>query len=77
VTVFITAPMEELERRLRERATESSGEIEERLRVAGEQLAVAPRFDRVIENDDLDRAAAELVELVRGLLAPAGTISRQ
>jgi guanylate kinase len=77
VTVFITAPMGELERRLRERATESSGEIEERLRVAGEQLAVAGRFDRVIENDDLERAAGVLVELVSGLLAPAGTISRQ
>jgi guanylate kinase len=77
VTVFITAPMGELERRLRERATESAGEIEERLRVAGEQLAVAGRFDRVIENDDLERAAGELVELVSGLLAPAGTISRQ
>jgi guanylate kinase len=75
VTVFITAPLEELERRLRERATESSGEIEERLRVAREQLATAGRFDHVIENDELDRAAGELSELVRGLLAPAGTIS--
>src|SRR3954464_2530807 len=91
-TVFITAPIGELERRLgerapghsggveerrRERATESSGEIEERLRVAQEQLQVAARFDRVIENDDLQRAVGELTELVRGLLVPAGTINRQ
>jgi guanylate kinase len=76
-TVFITASIEELERRLLERATESSGEIEERLRVAQEQLEVAPRFDRVIENDDLERAVGELTELVRGLLVPAGTITRQ
>ena len=34
VTIFVTAPVEELERRLRERATESSGVIEERLRKA-------------------------------------------
>ena len=75
-TVFITAPIGELERRLRDRATESSGEIEERLRVAGEQLRVASRFDRVIENDDLERASDELSEAVRGLLAPAGTMAR-
>ena len=31
VTIFVTAPVEELERRLRERATESSGVIEERI----------------------------------------------
>jgi len=77
LTVFITAPIEELERRLRERDTESAGEIEERLRVAQEQLQVAQRFDRVIENDDLQRAVGELTELVRGLLVPAGTINRQ
>jgi guanylate kinase len=77
LTVFITAPIEELERRLRERDTESAGEIEERLRVAQEQLQVAQRFDRVIENDDLERAVGELTELVRGLLVPAATITRQ
>ena len=77
LTVFITAPIEELERRLRERDTESAGEIEERLRVAQEQLQVAPRFDRVIENDDLERAVRELTELVRGLLVPAGTMTQQ
>jgi guanylate kinase len=76
-TVFITAPIAELERRLRERDTESAGEIEERLRVAQGQLQVAPRFDKIVENDDLERAVRELTELVRGLLVPAGTITRQ
>jgi guanylate kinase len=76
-TVFITAPIGELERRLRERDTESSGEIEERLRVAQEQLEVASRFDKIVENDELDRAVEELTELVRGLVVPAGTITRQ
>ena len=76
VTIFITAPLEELERRLRERATESAGEISERLRVAQQQLEVADRFDHVVENDDLDRASDELAAIVRGLLTPAGTMSR-
>jgi len=75
-TIFISAPVDELERRLRERATESSGEIGERIALAREQLEQAADFDYVIENDDLDRAVEELTELVRGLLAPAGTMSR-
>jgi guanylate kinase len=76
VTIFITAPIDELERRLRERATESAGEIDERLEVARQQLEVADRFDYVIENDDLERAAAALAEIVGRLLAPAGTMAR-
>ena len=76
VTIFITAPIDELERRLRERATESAGEIHERIAVAREQLVVAPRFDHVIVNDDLERASAELEGIVRRTLAPAGTMSR-
>jgi guanylate kinase len=76
VTIFITAPIDELERRLRERATESAGEIHERLEVARQQLDVADRFDYVIENDDLERASAELTGIVGRLLAPAGTMAR-
>ncbi len=77
VTIFISASVDELERRLRERDTESTGEIGERIALAREQLEEAGRFDHVIENDDLDRAVEELTAVVRGLLAPAGTISRQ
>jgi guanylate kinase len=75
VTIFVTAPIDELERRLRERATESAGEIGERIRVAREQLEVAGRFDYRVENDDLERASAELAGIVRRLLAPAGTMA--
>jgi guanylate kinase len=76
VTIFISAAVEELERRLRERATESTGEIGERIALARHQLEEAGRFDYVVENDELERAADELTEVVRGLLSPAGTISR-
>jgi guanylate kinase len=76
VTVFISAPLDELERRLRERATESSGEIGERIALAARQLEQAGEFDRVVENDEVDRAAAELVRLVEGLLDGAGTMAR-
>jgi guanylate kinase len=76
LTIFISAPVDELERRLHERATESTGEIGERIALAHEQLKQAGDFDYVVENDELERAADELVELVGGLLAPAGTMSR-
>jgi guanylate kinase len=76
VTIFVEAPsFEENERRLRERATESEGEIDERLELARRQLAQADEFDYVIVNDDLDRARAELTEVVKRYLATA-TMSR-
>jgi guanylate kinase len=77
VTIFISASVEELERRLRERATESAGEIGERIELARKQLEQAGEFDYVIENDDLGRAVDELVRLVTGLLAPAATMPRR
>jgi guanylate kinase len=75
VTIFISAAVDELERRLRERATESTGEIGERIALARRQLEEAGSFDYVVENDDLERAVEELTELCRGLLVSAGTIS--
>lgn len=75
VTIFITAPIEELERRLRARATESAGEIGERILVARGQLEQAPLFDCVVVNDDVERAGAELEEIVQRRLEAAGTMS--
>jgi len=67
VTVFVTAPRAELERRLRERATESAGEIGERLDLADNQLRQATLFDYVVENDDLERAVSDLVEIANAV----------
>jgi guanylate kinase len=77
VTIFVEAPsFEENERRLRARATESEGEIEDRLELAREQLSQAGEFDFLIVNDDLDRALGDLTEIVRGKRSGAGTVSR-
>jgi guanylate kinase len=77
VTIFVDAPtFEELERRLRERATESSGEIQVRLDLARKQQTLKDRFDHMIVNDDVERAAQELTEIVRRELQTAGTMSR-
>jgi guanylate kinase len=75
VTIFVTAPVAELERRLRERATESSGVIEDRLEVAHGQLRQAGDFDHVIENRDREEAAEELASIVRRHLAAAATMA--
>ena len=75
VTIFVTAPStEELERRLRVRATESEGEIEERLDIAQSQLALEPEFKHKIVNDDLNRALDELEGIVRAELQAACTM---
>jgi guanylate kinase len=77
VTIFVDAPtFEELERRLRERATESSGEIQERLDLARKQRELRDRFDYLIVNDDVERAADELQAIVARELQTAGTMSR-
>ena len=77
VTIFVGAPsFEENERRLRARATESEGEIEDRLELARKQLSQANEFDHLIVNDDLDRALSELTAIVRGKVSAAGTMSR-
>jgi guanylate kinase len=75
VTIFVKAPsFDELERRLRERATESGGEIEERLALAREQLRQEREFDHVIVNDELARASDELLDIVNRELAAAATM---
>jgi guanylate kinase len=74
VTIFVTAPVDELERRLRERATESSGVIDDRLVVAQGQLGEAGDFDYVVENDDRARAADALAAIVADRLGAAATM---
>ncbi len=76
VTIFVTAPVPELERRLRDRATESSGQIDERIATARRQLEEAGDFDETVENDDRQRAADELAAIVARELDGAATMAR-
>jgi guanylate kinase len=71
VTIFVTAPVDELERRLRERATESTGEIDGRIETARRQLEERGEFDYVVENDDLEQAADRLAAVVERELTAA------
>lgn len=63
--VFLAPPSwEELERRLAGRATETDEHVAARLEQARVELAAADEFDTTIVNDDVARAAAELVRLI-------------
>ncbi len=64
VTIFIAADVPELERRLRERATESTGEIGERILLARGQLEQAHRFRYMVRNDDVERATTAVAAIV-------------
>jgi guanylate kinase len=73
VTIFIAADVPELERRLRERATESTGEIGERIELARHQLEQAHRFRYMVRNDDVRRATEILCAIVECELELAAT----
>jgi guanylate kinase len=75
VTVFIAAPVEELERRLRDRATESTGEIGDRIELARNQLEQAHRFRYMVRNDDVARATGSLCAIVEQELDFAATMT--
>jgi guanylate kinase len=63
--VFITPPsLQELERRLRTRGSETERQISRRLAKAADELAAEPEFDVTVVNDDLETAAREVVEIV-------------
>jgi guanylate kinase len=66
--VFIKPPsLQELERRLRSRGTETDQQVRRRLAKAADELAAEGEFDVTVVNDDLERAAREVIEIVDGL----------
>lgn len=75
LVIFVRPPSEdELERRLRNRATEDEDTIRVRLDRAKSELrfAASDRCDVVVENDDLERAVEETLGVVRRFLAFSG-----
>ena len=60
--------IEELSRRLHSRGTDAEDVIQVRLDKAAYELTFAPQFDRIIVNDDLDTAKAEVVRVVDDFL---------
>jgi guanylate kinase len=65
ITIFVRPnSLEELERRLRSRGTESPAAIERRLAVARRELDCADRYQFQVVNDDVDRAVQEICDIL-------------
>ena len=69
LSVFIQPPsIEELRNRLTGRGTDAPEVIEDRIARASFELTFAPKFDKVVINDDLDKAKAEALKIVKDFL---------
>lgn len=63
--VFLAPPsMEELQRRITERAQDSEAAIKKRLSIAENELALRHKFDHVVTNVAVDRCAEEIAGIV-------------
>ena len=77
-SAFITPPsLAELERRLRERSTESDAVIVQRLENAREEIRAINEFDYVILNDTIDVAVEDFVALAHTARLKSGHQERE
>ena len=68
-SMFIMPPsVEELERRLRGRGTDSEEVIQKRIAKAEFELSKSPEFDHTVVNDDLQVAVDEATTIIRNFL---------
>lgn len=69
LSIFIQPPsIDELRRRLKSRATDAPQVIEDRLNKAAYELTFASQFDKVVVNDDLDKAKTETLQIIQEFL---------
>ncbi|MBO4739159.1 MAG: guanylate kinase, partial [Bacteroidales bacterium] len=69
LSVFIMPPsLEELKHRLQYRGTETEESLQKRLQKAEHELSFAPKFDKVVLNDNLERAVEETYNLVKNFI---------
>lgn len=70
LAVFVKPPsIDELKIRLKKRMTESGDRINMRIAKASVEMATAPQFDHIIENNNLEKALIEAHDLVEGFVA--------
>ena len=69
IAIFVKPPsINELQIRLKSRKTESPEKIAMRVAKASTEMATAPQFDIIIENDDLNVAKLRAEQVVRGFI---------
>ncbi|HTU24859.1 MAG TPA: guanylate kinase [Pirellulales bacterium] len=65
ITIFVRpAAIEELERRLKRRATETTEAIERRLAVARHELACADQYQYQVFNEDIEQAVEQICNIL-------------
>ena len=65
VSIFLASPsLQELERRLRNRGTETEEKIQRRLKRAVWELTQKDSYRYLVVNDEVDKAAARLIEIM-------------
>lgn len=70
LSIFILPPsVEELERRLRARSTDSEESIARRLDKAEYEMGFSDKFDRRVVNDSLDSCCSEVKKLIEDFIA--------
>lgn len=68
VSIFILPPsLEELERRLRNRKTDSPETIAKRIKIAPDEIARSVEFDYCVVNDNITRATDEVYDIIKTL----------
>ena len=70
LSIFIEPPsVDELKRRLSGRGTETPESLSTRLNKATYELSFKDHFDKVIVNDDLEKACKEAVDIISNFIA--------
>ncbi|GAK75015.1 MULTISPECIES: guanylate kinase [Nonlabens] len=69
ISIFVKPPsINELQKRLKNRKTESEEKIAMRVAKASTEMATAPQFDVIIKNDDLELAKQQAEDIVRNFI---------
>ena len=70
MAIFIKPPsLAILQERLEKRGTDNAEQIKTRLAKAAEEISFSENFDHIVLNDDLDKASAEVKQLVTAFIA--------
>lgn len=70
LAVFVKTPsIEEMEKRLRARKTDTEEKIQERVAKAEREIKFAPDFDVILVNDNLETAKQEAVSIVKNFIS--------
>jgi guanylate kinase len=78
LSLFIQPPsIEVLRQRLEGRGTDKRDVIQQRLDRAAYELSFAPRFDRIVVNDDLETAKTEAYQVLRNFINQVDDVTQR